>query len=121
MNPITVELSALGFQALLTALLALVYLGLWRHQRRPYFAVWAAAWSVYVMRLGLISAYIVHRHDGWLFAHQVATGFTALLLLWAALQFVRHVRWRRRYLLLPVLVVGWSAWANEEKGCGSTR
>jgi signal transduction histidine kinase len=106
---IPVELSALGFQAVLTALLALVYLGLWRHQRRPYFAAWAAAWAVYAMRLVFISVYLVGRDDTWLFAHQVATGLTALLLLWAALQFVRHVRWRRRFLVLPLLVVVWSA------------
>jgi signal transduction histidine kinase len=105
----TAELSALGFQALLTALLTLVYYGLWRQQRRPYFLTWAAAWAVYALRLVAISIYVVTRKEVWLFAHQVATGFTALLLLWAALQFARNVPWRRRYLWLGVLAVVW-AW-----------
>jgi signal transduction histidine kinase len=110
-NRDTVELGALGFQALLTILLALVYLVLWRQSGQTYFAAWAAAWSIYAMRLGFISAYIKTRAEGWLFAHQVATGLVALLLLWAALRFVRHVRWRRRYLWLVAVVVGWSALA----------
>ena len=104
-----VELSALGFQALVTALLALVYWNLWRQQRRSYFATWAGAWGVFVLRLGFISVYVVTRHEVWLFAHQAATGITALLLLWAALQFSRAARWRRRYLLLGGASVAW-AW-----------
>lgn len=102
------ELSALGFQAVLTAMLALVYYGLWRQQRRIDFAIWAAAWAVYAARLVLISAFLTTRNDLWLFAHQAATGLTALLLLWAALRFARGVRWRRRYLALPALVVAWA-------------
>src|SRR6185503_2585511 len=69
----SVELAALGFQAALTALLALVYCALWRQSRRPYFATWAAAWGVYAVRLGCISAFLVTRRDAWLFAHQAAT------------------------------------------------
>ena len=108
MDRTSVELSALGFQAALTALLALVYFALWRQQRRAFFASWAAAWAVYALRLGFISAYLVTRRDVWLFAHQAATGITALLLMLAALQFARGVRWRPRYLLLGVLAIGWA-------------
>ena len=104
----TVELSALIFQALLTGLLALVYLWLWREQRRPYFPVWAAAWGAFALRLGFISAFVATRQELWLFAHQAATLITALLLWWAALVFARGRRWRRRYLWLGVLAVGWA-------------
>ena len=62
----TVELSALIFQALLTGLLALVYLWLWREQRRPYFPVWAAAWGAFALRLGFISAFVATRQELWL-------------------------------------------------------
>jgi signal transduction histidine kinase len=106
---LTVELTALGFQALVTGLLALVYWGLWRQQHRPYFATWAGAWAAFALRLGFISAFVVTRHEVWLFAHQATTGISALLLLWAALQFSRGARWRRRYLWLGVAAIAW-AW-----------
>ena len=105
------ELSALGFQAVLTALLALVYYGLWRQQRQPYFASWAAAWTVYALRLGFISAFLVTHHIVWLFAHQAATTFTALLLLFAALEFARGVRWRGRHLWLALVATAWGYFA----------
>jgi signal transduction histidine kinase len=104
----SVELSALGFQAVLTALLSLVYYGLWREQRRPYFASWSAAWAVYALRLCFISIFLVTRREVWLFAHQAATGFTTLLLLFAALEFARGVRWRRRHLWLALVAIAWS-------------
>lgn len=109
MDRLTVELTALGFQALVTGLLALVYWGLWRQQRRPYFAAWAGAWAAFALRLGFISAFVVTRREVWLFAHQATTGISALLLLWAALQFSRGARWRRRYLWLGVAAIAW-AW-----------
>jgi signal transduction histidine kinase len=103
-----VELSALGFQGLVTGLLALVYWRLWLQQHRPYFATWAAAWAAFALRLAVISAFVVTRREIWLFAHQALTGVTVLLLLWAALQFSRGARWRRRYLWAPVAAVLWA-------------
>jgi signal transduction histidine kinase len=105
---LSVELSALGFQALITALLALVHWGLWVQHRRPYFLSWSAAWAAFALRLGFISAFVLTRRDVWLFAHQAATGVTALLLLWAALQLSRNARWQRRYLWLGAAAVGWA-------------
>jgi signal transduction histidine kinase len=105
---LTVELSALCFEAVVTGLLALVYGWLWRQQRRNYFAVWAGAWAVFALRLGFITAFVATRHEIWLFAHQAATGITALLLLWAALMFSRGTRWRRRYLGLAGVAVAWA-------------
>jgi len=108
-NPLAVELSALGFQALVTLLLAGVYYRLWSQTGRPYFASWAGAWGLYAVRLGAISAYLVGRREAWLFAHQTVTGLTALLLLWAAFQFSQGARWRLRYLWVALLPVLW-AW-----------
>jgi signal transduction histidine kinase len=106
---LTVELSALAFQAIFTLLLALVYYALWRRQRRPYFATWAAAWALYALRLQFIGAYIVTRREPWLFAHQAATGLTALSLVFATLQFSRDLPWRRRYAWLATAAVAWAA------------
>ncbi len=103
-----VECSALGFQTVLTILLALAYLWLWRRQRRTYFLTWALAWSVYAARLAFISTFLVERDIVWLFAHQACTNLVALLLLLAALQFSRGVVWRARYLALGALAVAWA-------------
>ncbi len=107
----SVEFAALAFQALVTALLALVYLGLWRHQKRPYFLTWTAAWAVYALRLAFIIAFLRTRNVFWLFSHQVATGTTAFLLLIAALQFSRGLVFRRRWLWTIALVALW-AWTT---------
>lgn len=104
----SVELSALAFQGVLILLLLLVYYGLWRQRRRPYDLAWAAAWGVYALRLGFISAYIVTRRDVWLFLHQTATGLSALLLLYAALNFSQGRPGRRRYFALAGAVVAWA-------------
>ncbi|MGQ0703115.1 MAG: sensor histidine kinase [Gemmatimonadales bacterium] len=95
-DPLT--LASLGFQTLITLLLALVNLGLWRRERRPYFLTWSAAWGVYALRLALISVFLLTGQLPWLFVHQLATGGTALLLLWASLQFSQGTtrRWQRR-------------------------
>jgi signal transduction histidine kinase len=109
MNLLAVELSALGFQAVITILLAAVSYRLWTQTHRPYFASWAGAWALYAVRLAAISVFLVTRDDWWLFAHQAVTGLTALLLLWAAIQFSLNRPWHRRYLWLAVLPVVWGA------------
>jgi signal transduction histidine kinase len=113
MDRFAVELPALGFQALITALLSLVYVGLWHQRRQPYYATWGIAWALYAARLVLISAFLVTRREIWLFAHQAATGLVALLLLWAALQFSQQARWRWRYAWLGVIAIAW-AWFTIE-------
>lgn len=109
MDRLTVELSALGFQALFTLLLAALYVVLWRRQRRAYFGTWAAAWGLYALRLVCISCFIVTRAEAWLFLHQALTGLSALLMLFAALQFLRGTPWRPAYLLLGAATVTWAA------------
>jgi len=104
------DIAALAFQTLCTLALSAVHLGLWRQRRASYHATWAAAWFVYALRLTFIAAFMRRQHElGWLFAHQVVTLWSGLLLLWAALQFAAHVRWRAWVLAVPVLAVVW-AW-----------
>jgi len=107
-NRMSVELSALAFQGVITLLLLLVYYGLWLQRRRPYDLTWAAAWGVYALRLGFISAYLVTRKDAWLFLHQTATGLSAVLLLYAALQFSQASPGQRRYYALAALIALWA-------------
>ena len=104
----TVELLALLFQACFTLLQALVYLGLWLRQRRPYFATWAWSWGLYALRLVFIAAFIASRRDAWLFAHEAVTWMSSLLLLLAALQFSRGLPWRPAYALFAVASVAWA-------------
>ncbi|HEX7024067.1 MAG TPA: sensor histidine kinase [Gemmatimonadales bacterium] len=105
------ELTTLGFQALVTMLLALVNLGLWRQEGRSAYLSWAGSWAFYAARLVFISLFLLSRSEIWLFLHQVATGVSALLLLWAALQFSRGTPFRRRYLWALPVVVLWSWFA----------
>ena len=106
-----VECSALGFQSVVTSILAIACYVLWQRQRGAHFLTWAVAWSVYVARLAFMSAFLVRRNTVWLFAHQAATGVSALLLLVAALQLSRGFALRPRHALAVPLVVGW-AWAT---------
>ena len=103
------SIAPLLFQTLCTLALSAVHFGLWRQRRQAFHATWAAAWAVYALRLIFISAYIETRRLGWLFAHQAVTMGSALLLLWAALQFATQVRWRATYAIAPILAAAW-AW-----------
>ena len=62
--------------------------------RKPYFFWWAVAWCLYLARLGAILIYVPTGRPFWLYAHQVATGWTALALLWSAVVFSRGSRFR---------------------------
>lgn len=104
-----VECSALGFQSVVTSLLAIACYVLWRRQRRAYFLTWALAWAVYVVRLACMSTFLVRRDMVWLFLHQSATGVSALLLLFAALQISRGLVLRPYHALIVPLSVAW-AW-----------
>ena len=104
-----VECSALGFQSVLTSILAIACYLLWRRQRHPYFLTWSSAWAVYVVRLACMSTFLVRRDMVWLFLHQSATGISALLLLLAALQLSRGLVLRPYHALLVPLSIAW-AW-----------
>ncbi len=106
-----VECSALGFQSVVTSVMAIACYLLWRRQGRAYFLTWAAAWSVYVVRLACMSAFLVRRDLVWLFLHQAATGISALLLLLAALQLSRGLVLRPVHALIVPGSVAW-AWVS---------
>jgi signal transduction histidine kinase len=106
-----VECSALGFQSVVTSVLALACYAIYQRHRGPYFLTWAIAWSVYVVRLACMSAFLVRRDLVWLFLHQAATGISALLLLAAALQLSRGLKLRPIYALGVPLSVLW-AWVT---------
>jgi signal transduction histidine kinase len=105
----TIECSLLGFQSVLTSVLAATCFVLWRRKQGAFFLTWSAAWAVYVVRLGCMSAFIVRRDPVWLFLHQAATGISTLLLLAAALQFSRGFRLRPVHALAVPASVAW-AW-----------
>jgi len=109
LDRIFVECSALGFQATLTVLLAAACFVLYKRSRGEHFLVWSIAWAVYVVRLSLMSTFLVRRDMFWLFAHQAATGVTILLLLAAALQLSRGFRLRPWHAVFVPLSVLW-AW-----------
>lgn len=98
------ELDAALLQGAITLGLALLCGYLYTRYRRPWFAWFAAAWSVYVLRLVCIASFLVTEHYAWLYWHQVTTGWTALILLWASLVFSRQRRarpWHAVALLFP--------------------
>jgi len=103
------EVSLGVFQAAVTFAICGLFLVLAVTYRKRYFGIWAAAWGLYVARLCAIALFIVSRDDRWLFVHQVATGWTSLLLLWAAVVFAWQPRWRRAYHVIIALPVVW-AW-----------
>jgi signal transduction histidine kinase len=102
------ELAAALLQAAITLGLAILCALLYRRHRKAYFRWWAIAWSLYLLRLVAIMSFLVTSRWHWLYWHQVATGWTALALLWAALVFLRQLPWRRVYLALLLFPPVWS-------------
>jgi signal transduction histidine kinase len=109
-NPagLALETSLVVFQACVTLGIAGLFLALALTYRKRYFGIWGGAWSLYALRLGIIALFLVTTNRIWLFWHQVATGWTALLLLWAALVFARQFPWDRRYYAFFLIPVLWS-------------
>ncbi len=79
--------------------------------RKPHFFWWAVAWALYLSRLGAILIYVPTLEPFWLYAHQVATGWTALALLWSALVFSRGATFRRWFFLVVLFPPAWSYYA----------
>ncbi|MGH7526748.1 MAG: GAF domain-containing sensor histidine kinase [Gemmatimonadales bacterium] len=104
----TDELHAAFLQAVITAALALLCAFLFHRYRKPYFAWWAGAWGVYLLRIGAITSFLLTSDWIWLYWHQVATGWTALALLYAALVFSQGLRWRWWYLGVVLFPPAWS-------------
>jgi signal transduction histidine kinase len=103
-----IELDAALLQATITAALAALCAFLFSRYRKPYFAWWAGAWGLYLLRIGAITGFLLTSQRLWLYWHQVITGWTALALLYAALVFSQQIRWRRWYLALVLFPPVWS-------------
>ena len=102
------ELHAAALQAAVTVGTAAVCWFLYARYRRDYFLWWAIGWTLYVLRVGAIVAFLATEHNALLFAHQILTGWTALALLWAALSFAHSAQWRSHYVLAVFFPLGWS-------------
>jgi signal transduction histidine kinase len=102
------ELDAALLQAAITAALGVLCAFLFERYRKPYFAWWAVAWGLYLLRVGAITSFLLSSNRIWLFWHQVVTGWTALALLYAALVFSQRIRWRPWYWALIVFPPVWS-------------
>jgi signal transduction histidine kinase len=102
------ELAAGLLQALITAGLAGLSAYLYRQFRKAYLAWWAVAWGIYVLRVGAILSFLQTENWIWLYWHQVTTGWTAIILLGAALEFGRPLRWRPIFLPLLLFPPVWS-------------
>lgn len=103
-----VELDAALLQAAITGALGLLCAFLFARYRKPYFAWWAVAWALYLLRIGAITTFLLTGHRIWLYWHQVVTGWTALALLGAALVFSQGLRWRPWYLAVLLFPPVWS-------------
>ncbi len=104
-----VDCSALGFQAVVTTVLATACYLLWQRSRAPHFLTWTWAWAIYIVRLACMSMFLVQRDYIWMFLHQAALGISALLLLAAALQVSRGFGFRPWQFVFIPLSVAW-AW-----------
>jgi signal transduction histidine kinase len=102
------ELAATLLQGAVTVGLVALSGHFYTRFRRPWFAWFAVAWAVYVLRLLCITNFLLSTDRAWLYAHQVATGWTALALLWASLVFARDPRWRPAYAWLALFPLVWS-------------
>jgi hypothetical protein len=102
------ELDAALLQGTITAALAALCAFLFTRYRKPYFAWWAAAWTLYFLRIVAITSFLISSERSWLYWHQVITGWTGLALLYAALVFSQQVSWRWWYLGLVLFPPVWS-------------
>jgi signal transduction histidine kinase len=96
-------------------LLALIALGgaaycawLFSRFRKPYYAWWSASWLLYAVRVGVIIGFLRTGDSGWLFWHQVLTGWSALGFLAAGVSFSRGLRWHPSLALVALFPVVWS-------------
>src|SRR5688500_16841919 len=102
------ELDAALLQAVVTLGTAAFCWYLFARYKHRYFLWWSVAWTLYVLRIGAIAAFLVTRNEWWLFMHQILTGWTALVLLWASLTFSSVAEWRPWYAAALIFPVAWS-------------
>jgi signal transduction histidine kinase len=102
------EIAPALLQLAVTLGLAAVFFYLHRRYRKRHFLWWSLAWGIYSLRLVCIIVFLASNQWTWLYWHQVATGWTAIAFLWAALVFSRQETWRRAYLLFLLFPPVWS-------------
>jgi signal transduction histidine kinase len=102
------EIAPALLQLAVTLGLAAVFFYLHRRYRKRHFLWWSLAWGIYSLRLVCIIVCLASNQWTWLYWHQVATGWTAIAFLWAALVFSRQETWRRAYLLFLLFPPVWS-------------
>lgn len=105
---VATELAAILLQGVVTTGVAALCAHLYARYRRPWFGWFAVAWGVYVARLLCILSFLLSGQRVWLYWHQVTTGWTALVLLWASLVFLRQPKARPSYLLVALFPPLWS-------------
>ena len=102
------EIAPALLQLAVTLGLAALFFYLHRRYRKRHFLWWSVAWAIYSLRLVCIIVFLASSQWTWLYWHQVATGWTALAFLWAALVFSRQETWRPAYLLFLLFPPVWS-------------
>lgn len=102
------ELAATLLQGAITTGLAALCAHLYARYQRPWFGWFAVAWGIYVARLLCILSFLLTNERVWLYWHQVTTGWTAIVLLWSSLVFLRQPRARPVYLLAILFPPLWS-------------
>jgi signal transduction histidine kinase len=102
------ELSAAVLQVVVTAALAGLCALLYRNYRKPVYAWWAGAWTLYLVRLGAILTFLGSGDWIWLYWHQVLTGWTALGVLATAVVFANGGGFRWWFGLAAVFPPLWS-------------
>lgn len=102
------ELAATLLQGAITTGLAALCAHLYARYQRPWFGWFALAWGVYVARLLCILSFLLSNERVWLYWHQVTTGWTALVLLWASLVFLKQPHSKPAYLLYALFPPLWS-------------
>jgi len=107
-SAMTSEFSAALLQATITFALSGLCFGLWRRFRQPYFAWWALAFALFLVRISVIVMFIASNNRAWLFWHQVMTGEVGLALLWAAVVFSHAAKWKQWYHVIVAFPLLWS-------------
>jgi signal transduction histidine kinase len=102
------ELAATLLQGAITTGLAVLCAHLYTRFQRPWFGWFAMAWGVYVARLLCILSFLLTNERVWLYWHQVTTGWTALVLLWASMVFLRQPKTRPSYVVFALFPPLWS-------------
>jgi signal transduction histidine kinase len=105
---VATELAAAYLQLAVTSGLVALCAVLHARYRKRYFGLWAIAWGIYALRLVAMVTFLRTGQSWWLFWHQVATGWTGLALLWAALVFSQRLAWRPGYAFVALLPLVWS-------------